>query len=98
VEALRKRRASGRPSRLSQEQFLGAAAIYHAGPREAGFDSDRWTTARFAEAIQRRFGVRYDPDHVGRIMHRLGLRARTRRSRRDDEAAVFEQTLIQKAS
>jgi hypothetical protein len=31
-------------------------------------------------------------------MHRLGLRARTRRSRRDDEAAVFEQTLIQKAS
>jgi transposase len=25
-----------------------------------------------------RFGVRYDPDHVGRIMHRLGLRQRVR--------------------
>jgi hypothetical protein len=48
--------------------------VYHAGPRAAGFESDRWTTARFAEAIFRRFGVRYDPDHTGRIIHRLGLR------------------------
>ena len=31
--------------------------------------------------IFRQFGVRYDPDHAGRIMHRLGLRER-RRSRR----------------
>ena len=58
------------------------AEIYQAGPRSAGFDSDRWTTARFADAIQARFGVHYDPDHVGRIMHRLGLRERTRTRRR----------------
>jgi transposase len=25
-----------------------------------------------------RFQIRYDPDHVGRIMHRLGLRERAR--------------------
>lgn len=81
VEALRKRRAPGRPSRLNSEQLRGAAEIYHAGPRSAGFDSDRWTTARFAEAIHARFGIRYDPDHVGRIMHRLGLRERTRTRR-----------------
>jgi transposase len=36
---------------------------------------------RFAAAIQARFGVRYDPDHVGRIMHRLGLRERRRTHR-----------------
>jgi transposase len=96
VEALRKRRASGRPSRLSEEQLHGAAGIYRAGPREAGFDSDRWTTLRFAEAIHGRFGVRYDPDHVGRIMHRLGLR--TRRHRRVEEAAYLAQPLIEKAS
>ena len=36
---------------------------------------------RFAEAIHARFGVRYDPDHVGRIMHRLGLRERKRKRR-----------------
>jgi putative transposase len=82
MEALRKRRAPGRPSRLSAEQLRGAAEIYQAGCRAAGFDSDRWTTARFAEAIHARFAIRYDPDHVGRIMHRLGLRERTRPRRR----------------
>lgn len=82
LESLRKRRAPGRPSRLNTDQLSGAAEIYRSGPRAAGFDADRWTTARFAEAINTRFGVRYDPDHVGRIMHRLGLRERTRQRRR----------------
>jgi len=86
LEALRKRRAPGRPSRLNTEQLNGVAEIYRLGPRTAGFDSDRWTTARFAEAIKARFGVRYDPDHVGRIMHRLGLRDRIRRRHRIADA------------
>src|SRR6476646_6300030 len=74
VEALRKRRAPGRPCRLKTDQLAGVAEIYKAGPRAAGFDTDRWTTTRFADAIRVGFGVQYDPDHVGRIMHRLGLR------------------------
>jgi len=90
VEALRKRRAPGRPSRLSSDQMGGVAEIYHAGPRAAGFDTDRWTTMRFADAIFARFGIRYDPDHVGRIMHRLGLRDRVRTRRRAVEVPVLE--------
>ena len=85
-DALRKRRAPGRPSRLNAEQLKGVAEMYQAGPRVAGFDTDRWTTARFAEAILARFSVRYDPDHAGRIMHRLGLRERTRSRRRVQDA------------
>jgi putative transposase len=76
VEALRKRRAPGRPSRLSTQQLAVVAELYQAGPLQAGFESDRWTTQRFADAIYGKFGIRYDPDHVGRIMHRLGLRER----------------------
>src|SRR5260370_292248 len=74
VESLRKRRAPGRPSRLNAEQLKAVAEIYRAGPRAGGLDADRWTTARFAEAIFVKFRVRYDPDHAGRILHRLGLR------------------------
>jgi transposase len=81
VESLRKRRAPGRPSRLTADQFKTVTETYRAGPRAAGFETDRWTTSRFADAIFAHFGVRYDPDHAGRIMHRLGLRER-RRSRR----------------
>ena len=76
LDGLRKRRAPGRPCRLNQEQCREVAEIYQAGPRAAGFDTERWTTARFSDAIFARFGVRYDPDHAGRIMHRLGLRQR----------------------
>jgi transposase len=76
LESLRKRRATGRPSRLSPEQRAEVAAMYAAGPRAWGFDAERWTTARLSDAIHHRFGVRYDPDHVGRLMHRLGLRKR----------------------
>lgn len=74
IEGLRKRCATGRPSRLNTEQFTALREVYEGGPRAVGLDNDRWTTARFAEAIFRRFGVRYDPDHAGRIIHRLGLR------------------------
>ena len=82
VEALRKRKATGRPTRLSSEQFAELAEIYVAGPQASGFTADRWTTRLFAVAIEARFGVRYDPDHVGRLIHKLGLR-------NDDDATEY---------
>lgn len=78
VEGLRKRRAPGRPSRLTPEQLAALPEIYGAGPQAAGLAASTWTTVRFAEAIFARFGVRYDCDHVGRIMHRLRLSERSR--------------------
>ncbi|MFN7997801.1 MAG: winged helix-turn-helix domain-containing protein [Bryobacteraceae bacterium] len=76
VDRLRKRKAPGRPSRLSTSQMDQVREIFTSGPRAFGFETDRWTTARLARAIEMRFGVRYDPDHVGRLMHRLGLRSK----------------------
>jgi transposase len=90
VESLRKRRATGRPSRLNREQREGVIEIYRAGARAAGYHDDRWTTARLAVAIHHRFGIRYDPDHVGRIMHQLGLRPRNRVA---EPTVVFAQGL-----
>ena len=79
IESLRKRRATGRPSRLSREQLLLIPDIFAQGAIVNGFPDDRWTTARLASVIEGRFGVHYDHDHVGRLMQKLGLReARTR--------------------
>jgi transposase len=89
VESLRKRRATGRPSRLNLEQQQGAAEIFRSGARAAGFADDRWTTARFASAIDKRYGIRYDPDHVGRIMHQLGLRPRHRLAERTVPEVIY---------
>jgi transposase len=76
VDGLRKRRATGRPSRLTHDQVESIRRMYLDGAVAHGFPSDRWTTGKLAEAIERRFGIRYDQDHVGRLMHKFGLRER----------------------
>ena len=77
LERLRKRKAPGRPCRLSAGQMAEVRELFAMGPRASGFETDRWTTARLAHAIETRFSIRYDPDHVGRLMHRLGLRVKS---------------------
>lgn len=76
VDGLRKRRATGRPSRLTADQVDTIRQMYFAGAAAHGFSTDRWTTGKLAEAIERVFGIRYDQDHVGRLMHKFGLRER----------------------
>jgi len=76
VDGMKKRRATGRPSRLTADQVDGIRRMYQEGACAHGFPSDRWTTAKLADAINRVLGIRYDQDHVGRLMHKFGLRER----------------------
>ena|SRR5947209_4569266 len=76
VEGMKKRRATGRPSRLTADQVDSIRRMFFEGAAAYGFASDRWTTGKLAEAIERKFGIRYDQDHVGRLMHKFGLRER----------------------
>ena len=78
VEGLRKRRATGRPSRLQPDQLAQLREIYNEGAIVSGFESDRWTTSKLARVIELKFAVHYDQDHVGRLLHKLGLRTRRR--------------------
>jgi transposase len=71
LDGLRKHPAPGRPCRLSEDELRVAALIYRNGPKAAGFACGRWTSVTFTRAIQKRFGVVYNPDHVGRIIHKL---------------------------
>ncbi len=75
-DGMRKRRATGRPSRLTADQVDTVRRMYFDGAMAHGFSKDRWTTGKLAEVIERKFGVRYDQDHVGRLMHKFGLRER----------------------
>jgi transposase len=79
VDSLKKRRATGRPSRLTADKLQQLTRLYAEGPEAHGFAVLRWTTGKLALAIERQFGVHYDEDHVGRLMHKLGLRARRQR-------------------
>jgi transposase len=60
------------------------------GAEAHGFSSPLWTTQRVADLIWRRFRVRYDRDHVCRLLHHFGWswQKPARRARERDEAAI----------
>lgn len=84
------RKASGRPPKLTAADERRLIAVLLKGPLAAGYRTDLWTTTRIAEVIAHRFSVSYHPDHVGRLLHRLGCTVQKpeRRALQRDEAAI----------
>jgi transposase len=88
-EALRAKPHPGRRPYLTARQKERLKRVLLKGPGAAGYPTDLWTCPRVAEVIARRFGVRYHPDHVWRLLQSLGWSCQKpeRRAReRDDEA------------
>lgn len=82
--------SSGRPPKLSTRQRQQLVRWLRQGPLAHGYRTDLWTTARVAELILRRIGVRYHPDHVGRLLHAMGWSPQKpeRRALQREEAAI----------
>lgn len=72
VKALQVRFSPGRPLRLSSRKRESLTRLLLKGAMAHGYSTDLWTTPRVAEVIQSKFGVKYHPDHVGRLLHGLG--------------------------
>jgi transposase len=60
------------------------------GAEAYGFPSPVWTTQRVADLLWQRFRVRYDRDHVCRLLHRFGWswQKPAGRARERDEKAI----------
>lgn len=65
VDGLRRRKATGRPRRISKENIL---ALYSQGPRAHGYSQDRWTPKPFKDTIYKVFGILYSRDHTSRLI------------------------------
>jgi transposase len=89
-KALRAQPAAGRPPRLNSRARQQLQRALLRGAQAAGFPTDLWTCPRVAQLIQQRFGVRYHPDHVCRLLHALGFSPQkpARRALERDEAAI----------
>ena len=90
AEGLKVRASPGRPLKLSAPERVKLQEVLLAGPLASGYRTDLWTTARVASVVRKRFGVRYHPDHVGRLLHQMGWSAQKpeRRALERDEAAI----------
>jgi len=80
----------GRPPKLTTRQRQQLVRVLRRGSLAHGYRTDLWTTPRVAEVIARHFGIRYHPDHVGRLLHRLGWTPQKpeRRALQRNEAAI----------
>ena len=88
AQALGLRKASGRPSKLSEADKHSLVKKLKAGAVAAGFPTQQWTQARVAQVIEREFGVRFHPHGIGRILDDLGWsvqKPETRALERDED-------------
>ena len=88
--ALRSKPHPGAAPRLSLRQKERLKRVLLKGPLAARFPTDLWTCPRVAKVIERRFEVRYHPDHVWRLLQSLGWSCQKpeRRARECDEEAI----------
>jgi len=90
IEGLRAKPLPGRKPRLTAAQKRRLVAVIKRGAAAAGYDSDLWTCRRVRDVIGKTFGVWYDFNHVGRILHALGFSVQKpeARARERDERVI----------
>jgi transposase len=64
----------GRPRQLTTEPCVQLAPLLLQGARPHRFANELWTRRRIAAVVHGRFGVRYHPAHVWKLLRRLGWR------------------------
>ena len=90
MDALKAKPHPGRTPRMTARQKRQLVQMLLAGPRKAGYANDFWTCGRIADLLAKRFGVRYHPDYIGPLLHKLGWTCQKpeKRAREADDAAV----------
>jgi transposase len=89
-EALRAQPPPGPIPRWTVEQRAELPLLLARGAEAFGFLGDVWTMKRVAAVIEQEVGVRYHPDHVGRLLREAGwsVQKPVTRATQRDEAAI----------
>src|SRR3954464_12127468 len=89
-EALKRRPRRGAEPKLTAEQRAQIPVLLAQGAEAFGFRGDVWTATRVATVIGREFGVRYHPNHVGKLLRSAGwsVQKPIERASQRDEAAI----------
>lgn len=86
---LRAREHTGRNPKLDRKLLKKLPGALLKGAEGYGFEGDVWTLERIAAVVKKEYGVKYNPHHVAKLLHKLGLswkKPRTQAIQRDDEA------------
>ena len=88
--ALKSRPRPGAEPKLTAEQRAQIPVLLAQGAEAFGFRGEVWTAKRVATVIRREFGVRYHPNHVGKLLRSAGwsVQRPIERASQRDEAAI----------
>jgi transposase len=91
-EGLRGSKPPGASPKLDARRRAELVDDLKRAPSDHGLDAWLWTTKLVAAHIKNRFGVEHHHDHVGVMLHALGLswQRPIRRARERDEAAITQ--------
>ncbi len=90
-EALKTQPRSGRPPRLSPDKMAKVLVALEArGPEDFGYEDQRWTTQRIADAIARLTDIHYSTSSISDLLRQWGWSWQTakRQDSRRDEASI----------
>jgi transposase len=71
-DALKLRKASGRPPKLNQEAKKQLVEKLKQGAIVAGFPTEQWTQARVKKVIEQEFGAIYHQNYISRLLDEMG--------------------------
>ena len=77
LDALKSRPKSGRPPRLTPQQWGEVLEALGLGAIAAGFPTERWTLSRVRTLIQKRWGVAYHAHYLSEKLKSLGWSSQT---------------------
>lgn len=80
----------GRPPKLTAGQQNTLAKLLDKGAVASGYSTELWTCPRVARVVEKRFGISYHVDHMGRLLKSMGFTPQKpeRRARERDEAGI----------
>jgi len=81
--------SDGRPPKLDQQQREQLKQALLECPTKHGFATQAWTCPRVGALIKQLFDVQYHPDHVSKLLRKMGMTRQKpvrRAIERDDEA------------
>lgn len=80
----------GTQGKLGEDDLRRLVEELNKGCAAQGFEGEIWTRRRVGAVIERLFGVKYDPSHVGRLLKKAGwsLQRPTKQARQRSEGRV----------
>ena len=63
----------GKKPKFTLDQKRELAMLIREGPENSGLDTGVWTSPIIADLVKRRFGIKYSPSQIRRILHELGF-------------------------